>query len=263
MSRSETVLEAAQAGAAVAMDHYRSALTVETKDSKTDYVSEGDVEAQREVVEVIRSSYPDATIVGEEEDELKTVPEDGNAWIIDPIDGTTNFVHEIPLWTTSVGLVRDGTLTAGVSVAPALDHVFYADESTVRRDDEAISTSDTTDLEAFSVAPILRYGPGREEAFGSLLTSVLVEFGDLRRLGCAQITLAFVAAGSLDAAVSALSNPSAWDTVAGVHMIERAGGTVTDIHGDPWEPGCEGIVATNGEVHDEVLDCIGPALEAY
>jgi myo-inositol-1(or 4)-monophosphatase len=85
------------------------------------------------------------------------------------------------------------------------------------------------------------------------MAALIRAFGDLRRFGSAQVTLAKVAAGSLDAAASAQPRPNPWDTVAGVYMVERAGGTVTDVHGDPWDPGCDGLVASNGTAHDEVL----------
>lgn len=256
MTRSENALEAAKAGATVASEAYQTSVSVNTKSSKMDYVTDADTRSQEQVIERIREEYPDGTIVGEEEDELKSIPESGDAWVIDPIDGTTNFVHEIPLWTSTVAVVQGGETTTAVTVAPALNDIFRADASDVMWNDQSISVSEKTDIETFCVAPVLRYGPERDNEFGTLMSELIDHFGDLRRFGCAQLTLAMVAAGSMDAAVSAQPQPNPWDTVAGVYMVERAGGTVTDIHGEQWRPGCEGIIATNGEVHDTVLEIV-------
>lgn len=256
MTRSDTALAAAKAGASVAGELYQTSVSVKTKSSKMDYVTEADTGAQQQVIKEIRDEYPEATIVGEENDELKSIPANADAWVIDPIDGTTNYVQEIPLWTSTVAVVRGGETTAAVTVAPALDDVFHAGADGVTWNERPMSVSEKRDVETFCVAPVLRYGPERDDEFGALMAKLIENFGDLRRFGSAQLTLAMVAAGSMDAAVSAQPNPNPWDTVAGVYMVEQAGGTVTDIRGEQWMPGCEGIVATNGEAHDRVLEIV-------
>jgi len=256
MTRAETALDAATAGAAVAENYYRTALDTETKGSELDFVTEADTRSQRRVIEEIQSAYPDATVVGEEADELKTVPAGADCWVVDPIDGTSNFVHEIPVWCTTVAAIEDGESVGAATVAPALGEVFTASERAASRGDEPLTVSETTDLARFNTAAVLRYGPERDESFGEFLSTLIVAFGDLRRFGCAQVTLALVAAGSLDAAASLQPDPNPWDTVAGVYLVERAGGTVTDRHGDPWRPGSEGLVATNGQRHEAVLDVV-------
>ncbi|ELY92283.1 inositol monophosphatase family protein [Natrialba taiwanensis] len=260
MSRSDTAYEAAIAGSEIAHERFRTDLDIATKNSKMDFVTEADTETQHRVIEVVRDAYPDATIVGEEEDELKSVPEDGNAWVIDPIDGTTNFVRGVPLWTTTVAAVRDHETVAAVTVAPALGETFVADSTDATLNDEPISVSDQADLERFVVAPILRYGSERDRQFGTLLRESILEFGDLRRFGCAQVTLAMVARGTLDAAVSPQPEPNPWDTIAGIALVERAGGVVTDLEGNPWKPGCEGLVASNGSVHAEIVERVRAAV---
>jgi myo-inositol-1(or 4)-monophosphatase len=153
-------------------------------------------------------------------------------------------------------MTRAETALEAATVAPALDEVFTASERAVSRGDDAASVSETTDLARFNTAAVLRYGPERDESFGRLLSALIVASGDLRRFGCAQVTLALVAAGSLDAAASLQPDPNPWDTVAGAYLVERAGGTVTDRHGDQWRPGSEGLVATNGERHEAVLNVV-------
>jgi len=117
---------AASAGSEIAAESFRADIEVETKSEKTDVVTEADRRTQRRVIEVIREEYPDDAIVGEEEDELKEVPDEGDAWVIDPIDGTNNYVRSIPVWTTSVAAVRDGEPVAAVNVCPALGETYVA-----------------------------------------------------------------------------------------------------------------------------------------
>jgi len=256
MSRYETAHRAASEGAEIAHRLFRTDLDVETKSSRMDFVTKADTETQRRVIEVIQEAYPNATIVGEEEDELKSIPVDGNAWVIDPIDGTSNFVHGIQLWTTTVAAVQEGQTVAAVTIAPALGDTYAASPDSVTLNEQPISVSHHTELEQFTVAPILRYGSDRDREFGSLLDNLIRQFGDVRRFGCAQVTLGMVACGSLDATVSTQPDPNPWDTIAGVHLVEQAGGTVTDLQGEPWTPDSEGIVASNGHSHQEVISCI-------
>lgn len=254
MTRFDTAHEAAVGGAEVAHDFFRTDLDVETKDSTMDFVTRADTETQRCVIDRIREDYPNATIVGEEKDELKTVPDDGNAWVIDPIDGTTNFVHGTQLWTTTVAAVRNHETVAAITVAPALGDTFAANTDDVMLNDDPISVSAQTDFKRFTVAPILRYGSELDRQFGALLRESLLQFGDLRRFGCAQVTLGMIACGALDVAISPQPDPNPWDTIAGVHLVEQAGGSVTDLEGNPWKPGCEGLVASNGTAHDEIVE---------
>lgn len=242
------------AGAEIAMGYFRSEVAVETKETGMDLVTEADRHAQERIVEVLREADPDAAIIAEEGDYRDTVPEEGDAWVIDPIDGTTNFVHGLLTWAPAVAAVSDGEPVAGAIVAPARKERFLAGPETAAADGEPLAVSERTNPEEFVVAPILRYTEGRadRDRFAALTDRLVTEMGDVRRLGCAQVTLALVATGALDATVGPFS-PNPWDTVAGAYMVERAGGTVTDVAGDPWTPNSDGIVATNGRAHDEVL----------
>jgi myo-inositol-1(or 4)-monophosphatase len=245
---------------------------VRTKDTKVDLVTDADTAAQEAVVEVIRDAFPDDAIVGEEGDELKTVPRTGAAWVVDPIDGTTNFVYGLKPWATCVAGVVDGEPVAAAIHLPELGQRFEADDERVTLADEtrgreagtasAIGVSDRADLETFVVSPTLRYtSTASDRARFAALTDALVSTaGDTRRIGCAQASLAYVASGALDAVVGPFP-PAPWDTVAGAHMVELAGGTVTDLQGAPWRPGSDGIVASNGRAHDELVDLVADALD--
>lgn len=261
--RATISVDAAHTGAEYAYRHFQSDLTVEQKSSKTDIVTEIDRLTQRQITSVIRGRFPDDVIVGEEEDEQETVPEKGYTWIIDPIDGTQNFTRGIHDWTTSVAVVKDGDPLSAVNVAPVRSNTYRATENGARRDGHPISVSDTTDPEAFVVAPTLRWTPEDSKIIGPLSEILVNQFGEIRRLGSAQLTLSMVASGALDAAVAFTEDPNAWDTVAGAYHVIQAGGTVTDLDGNSWRPHSRGIVASNGKAHDTLLDAVNLAMEQH
>jgi myo-inositol-1(or 4)-monophosphatase len=243
---------AAHAGSEVAMESFRTDLAVDTKDAKTDVVTQVDRDAQARVVEVIDETFPDDTIVGEESDARKDVPGTGAAWIIDPIDGTSNYVRGGRVWGTSVACVVDGECVAAANVFPTLGDTYIAGPDGVMRNGDTIEVSAESDPEAGMVSPTLWWDFDHREEFTAAVTAVVERFGDLRRVGCAQNTLSSVACGGLDAALSNI-DPNPWDTVAGVFMIEQAGGTVTDLDGDRWRYDSIGLVASNGHLHEEAL----------
>jgi myo-inositol-1(or 4)-monophosphatase len=254
-SRVQVANRAARAGADVAIESFRTDLAVDTKDAKTDVVTQTDRDAQARVTEIIKESFSDDAIVGEEADARKDVPDTGAAWIIDPIDGTSNYVRGERMWGTSVACVVDGECVAAANVFPALNDTYVAGLDGVTRNGDTIAVSDESDPEAGMVSPTLWWDFDHREEFAAAVTEVVERFGDLRRIGCAQGTLSSIACGGLDAAISNIE-PNPWDTVAGVFMIEQAGGTVTDLDGNRWRHDSVGLVASNGYLHDEALAAV-------
>jgi myo-inositol-1(or 4)-monophosphatase len=251
-SRVAVAERAAEAGGAVALDAFRDGIAVETKGGKTDVVTQADRDAQARVVEVVREEYPDDAIVGEEDDELKEVPDEGAAWVIDPIDGTNNYVRNLRVWATAVAAVVDGEPVAAAVVLPAMDDTYVAGEGQTERNGVPVSVSTEADPEKCAVTPTYWWDFDSRDQYAAAGREVVSRFGDMRRFGSAQAVLAFVADGALDGALTNLAaNP--WDTVAGAHLIRQAGGRVTDIEGDHWRHDSRGIVASNGAVHDHVL----------
>ena len=252
-TRAECALRGAKAGAAVAAESFREDVRVETKSEKTDVVTQADRDAQRRVAEAIHESFDGEPIVGEEDGTPDSVPEDGPAWIVDPIDGTANFVREIPTWATSVAATVDGEAVAGATVAPALDDTFVLGDGEAYVNGEPAAVSDRTDPETFTVVPTIWWGFDRREEYAAACRAIVERFGDMRRIGSAQLELAGWATGAVDAVVTNVeANP--WDTVVGAGLVEAAGGTVTDVHGEPWRYDSRGLVASNGAAHDLVLD---------
>ena len=267
---------AARAGASVADKRFRTDIDVENKGGKTNVVTAADRDAQAAVADAIRESFPDDVIVGEEGDAEKAVPEEGAAWIVDPIDGTNNYVRDIPLWVTAVAAVVDGEPVAAAVDAPALGEAYLADGRTAVSFEgpidadlvteiadggdlvglpgaNRIETSGRTDPETCAVAPTVWWGFDRRDEYARACEGIVTRFADLRRVGCAQLELAMLAAGALDGVITNVQcHP--WDSVAGVHLVRQADGRVTDLDGDRWRYDSRGLVASNGGVHEHVLD---------
>ena len=247
----EVTRESAAAGSAVAADAFRGPLNVERKSGKTDVVTQADRDVETAVEARIRDAIPDATIYGEES-ATGTVPETGAVWIVDPIDGTNNFVRENRWWATSVACLVDGAPVAAVNEMPALGDTYVGTPDGIRRNGAPVTVSDRTDPETFQVVPTIWWPRDRREEYAAATGAIVRRFGDLRRPGCAQASLSLLAAGSVEGVLTNI-DANAWDTVAGVAMVEWAGGTVTDLDGEPWTPWSRGVVASNGERHDELL----------
>lgn len=252
--RAALARRAAEAGAGVAHAEFRAGIDVETKGGKTDVVTAADHAAQRRVIEVLREAHPDEAIVGEEEGELDAVPDAGPAWIIDPIDGTNNFVRDIPVWATSVAAVVDGEPVAACNVLPALGDTYVADADAdaATRNGRAVGVSEIEDPQLATVVPTVWWEFDARDEYARACEAIVTRFADLRRFGSAQAVLSMVADGALEGAITNVRcNP--WDSVAGVHLVRLAGGQVTDLDGDRWTHGARGLVASNGQLHDEML----------
>jgi myo-inositol-1(or 4)-monophosphatase len=263
---------AARAGGVVANETFRETLSVETKADKNDVVTEADRDAQHQVVSTIRQEFPDDPLVCEEDvpmpgvdDDslLESVPESGPAWVVDPIDGTANYVRGIRFWGTSVAAVVDGEPVGVATYLPAEQDIYTAGPESVTLNGSVMSVSDRTDPETFMTGLLGWWPMHNNDSYAALFDAATERFGDVRRLGMLQGVLALVAAGSLDAGFMP-ETPHPWDAIAGVHMIRRAGGTATDIHGDRWRHDSEGLVVSNGECHDIVLEAVqdGRTVEA-
>ena len=240
---------------------------VDTKSGPTDFVTAADHAAQRTVLDRLRDAYPGEPVVGEEEgddDRLRDrVPDDGVAWIVDPIDGTGNYVREMPTWCCAVACVEDREPVASAVVAPELGRRYVGDAEAARRDGTATTVDDRTDPAHGVVVPFYWWPPTERDPYVAGVEAALRRFDDVHRLGSAQATLAAVSEGGLTGVFTDRPVRS-WDAVAGVHLVRRAGGRVTDVDGERWTVGDRGLVASNGEpdVHATLLECAAAARDA-
>lgn len=261
-----TAERAARAGGVVARESFRGDVAVETKSSKNDLVTQADRHAQQQVIATISQEFPNATFVCEEDSRpggrgaddvtlVDEVPSSGDAWVVDPIDGTSNFVRELRFWCTSVAAISQGDPVGVATYLPAADDIYTAGPESVSRNDSPMRVSDRSDPETFAVG-LVGWWPTRQgDEYASLFRSTAAQFGDLRRMGSLQGALALVADGGYDAALMP-GTPHPWDALVGVHLIRRAGGTVTNLRGEEWTSGDEGLVASNGTAHETVLETV-------
>jgi myo-inositol-1(or 4)-monophosphatase len=258
--RTAIAKRAAVAGGDEAMEYFRTPLTVDSKEHESDYLTTADLEAQERIISEIRSHVGDETVVAEEGDEPKSVPETGPAWVVDPIDGTNNFVRGLRFWGASVAAVVDGEPVAAATVLPALGDTYTVDPAGVRLNDHPVTVSDRSNPRNTTVAPVDWWAFDRRDEYATLLGELVRRFDDIRRFFCTQGTLASVASGAIDAAITTVES-APWDCLSGLYMIERAGGRVTDLHGDPWTLGSSGVIASNGACHEALLEIADTRLD--
>lgn len=243
---------AAEAGGAVALELFRDGLDIETKAGRTDYVTRADHDAQARVVEVIEAAYPDEPVVGEEEGIPSALPPEGPAWVVDPVDGSNNFVRGLPIWTCSVAAVQDGSPVAAATVLPTLRDTYVFDGDATTRNGEAVHVSDIDDPELATVVPTIWWSRDHRDEYAAAAAGIVERFGDMRRLGAVQSVMAYIADGALEGALTNVRvNP--WDSLVGVALVRGAGGRVTDLSGDRWRHDSTGMVVSNGPLHEDVL----------
>jgi myo-inositol-1(or 4)-monophosphatase len=240
---------------------------VDTKSTPTDFVTEADHAAQARVLAVLGEAVPGEPVVGEEDGDdprlRESVPETGPVWVVDPIDGTTNYVRGMPTWACAVACVVDREPVAAAVVEPEIGRRYVGDAGSARLDGDELATSDLSDPRRGAVVPFYWWGHDERDAYSAGVDAALRRFDDIQRLGCAQAALAAVADGGL-AGVFTDRRVASWDAVAGVHLVRLAGGRVTDVDGERWTVGAEGLVASNGSpaVHDALADCAAAARAA-
>jgi myo-inositol-1(or 4)-monophosphatase len=232
----------------------RGAFDSTTKSTLTDVVTEFDRAAEVAIVETIRRLRPNDAIVGEEGTSVGGTS--GYAWYIDPIDGTTSFVYDLPTWSCSIGVARDDAMVAGAVYLPALDELFDAARGHgARLDGRPIAVSGEVELGLALVGTGFSYDRSQRIAQARRLAGMIGEIRDVRRTGSAAVDLCFVAAGRLDVYYEQYLN--AWDAAAGLLIAEEAGAAASDFGGGSPRP-AQLVVATPG-VHRAFLDLLAAA----
>tara|TARA_B100000945_G_scaffold83742_1_gene64764 strand:- start:143 stop:943 length:801 start_codon:yes stop_codon:yes gene_type:complete len=234
--------------------HFGNISSINKKSTSIDLVTNADIESEALIVNSIQKKFPNDSIMAEESDTKESSSD--FKWIIDPLDGTTNFVHNLPIFAVSIGLQYKNETVLGVVYNPAADKMFFASRKKgAYLNDETISVSSSNTL---SNSLIVTGFPYLQDNKWDNSFIIFKEFYSktqgVRRLGAAALDLCFVAMGRFE--VFYEFNLKPWDICAGAIIAEESGAKVTDWDGSKYPSSGERIIASNGYVHDEALNVI-------
>ncbi len=249
----ETAIHAAREGGRILLQKFGGALAVQYK-GEIDLVTEADREAENAIVGIIRGTFPRHDILAEEKDHGRS--NSSYRWIIDPLDGTTNFAHGFPFFAVSIALEIEGEVTLGVVYNPVHQEIFFAEKgrgaflndiqlrvSPVGRLDQALlATGFPYDRRQ---SPVNNY-----DHFYNLQQACQ----GVRRCGAASLDLVYTAAGRFDGYWEMKLKP--WDMAAGKIIVEEAGGEVSDFSGRPLDIYGQECLASNGALHQAMIDLL-------
>jgi myo-inositol-1(or 4)-monophosphatase len=230
-----------------------------------DLVTEIDKQSEDIIVDVIHGAFPDHHILAEEsyKGNMRAFEKHDSLWIVDPIDGTTNFIHGVPPYAVSIAYRHRGELVVGVVYDVAHDELFTAIKgSGLLINGSQGHTSKTTSLSESLIStgfPFRAYD--HIDQYLAVLKRFMRTTLGVRRHGSAAVDLAWVAAGRFDAFFETGLMP--WDVAAGIVLVREAGGQISDYSGNPEPSFTAQIVASNGYVHDETLDFVSPMVDVY
>lgn len=254
-----TVEAIARDAGAACMKYWLQPKSEQTKANIYDIVTAGDKAAEAVIVPALREAYPDHRIVSEEGGGADAGAEDADYfWYIDPIDGTTNFAHNLPLFSVSIALAdRDMHPLVGVVYNPVANEMFSAARGYgATLNGQPIHVTDTVDIAQSLLATGYPSDKTLARAWNDTWLDMLMQARDIRRLGSAALDLAFVASGRTDGFWEGHVN--AWDVQAGLLLVTEAGGRISDFRGNEGPNLYNGsqVVASNGQIHDVMLAAV-------
>ena len=249
----ECAIEIAREAGIFLKDKLNSVHTIDYK-GEINLVTEVDKISEEMITSKINALFPDHDILAEEFTDIDRGSD--FRWIIDPLDGTTNYAHGYPYFCVSIALERLNTMTVGIVYDPMLDEMFVAEKGKgAFLNDREIHVSNTRGIIKSLLATGFPYDI-REDSHNNLnyFNEMILEAQAIRRAGSAALDLAYVAAGRFDGFWELKLNP--WDIAAGWLLVEEAGGIVTDMGGNDYHLESSSILASNGRIHKEMMDVL-------
>jgi myo-inositol-1(or 4)-monophosphatase len=256
----DTAIDLARSAGDVLKHYSRKEKHVEFK-GRANLVTIADKESERLIIQGIRARYPGHAILAEESGAMNaTQPGEAIQWVIDPLDGTTNFAHQFPFYCVSIGVQQAGEIICGAVYDPFRDEMFSAargEGAFLNGERLQVSTVDSLQL-ALLITGFCYNFRARLELIMSQFQAFLVEAQTVRRGGSAALDLCYIAAGRCDGFWELELHP--WDTAAGRIIAEEAGARITDFRGGPYSIYMKEILASNGHIHDAMLDVLRPLI---
>lgn len=253
-------IEAARAAGVIIIRAMKRLDTIKIAEKQpNDFVTEVDQRVEQEIISIIKKAYPSHSILGEEGGEL---PGDDYQWIIDPLDGTRNFIHGFPYFAVSIAVAYRGKIEHGVIYDPIHQELFTASRGKgAQLNERRIRVSQRKQLEdsLLGTGFAYRYTDKNNPTPGKLLDAMLPTCGDLRRTGAAALDLAYVACGRLDGFWE--MGLRIWDMAAGVLLIKEAGGIVCDLNGSEDYLKTGNVVAANPALIKQLVKTFKPQLD--
>jgi myo-inositol-1(or 4)-monophosphatase len=247
----QCAVQAALKSGKILKEGFGTHFKISNKEGRNNLVTEYDHLSEKTIIEHINQNYPDHTFLAEESGETGLDKPGVVRWIVDPLDGTVNFAHSLPIFSISIAAELDGEILCGVVYHPMLDELFTAAKGKgAFLNGNPIQVSTTEYLYSSFLVTGFPYNVDKNpsncvDTFVSIIKSGI----PVRRLGSAALDLAYVAAGRFDGFWEINLNP--WDVAAGILLVREAGGLVTQYNKAPYNLMDKSILATNGRVHDE------------
>lgn len=244
-----------RAGSILKRNFYDHLRMTPKKKSRNEVVTDSDIELNDFMQHKVRNRFSEHNYISEEGKNVDTGSQ--YTWVVDPLDGTLNYTIGNPFFSTSMVLLDDGEPIISVVYAPLLNELFICErEHGVRLNEREMTVSQEENLQDAVMSFSYFY---RDKESRSRSLNLWNEFEDrsrgMRHLGCTTLELAYVASGRIEACV--IAPPlRLWDVAAGKIMVEEAGGIITDFAGEPWKDVQQGFVATNGAVHESVMNVL-------
>lgn len=254
-----TLIEAARAGAGEILRFFNNDFKITNKEGVNNLVTEADHASEKAILSVIKATFPDHQVLAEETGEI--IQDSRYKWIIDPIDGTVNFAHGIPLNCVSIGIEHECEIIMGAVYNPHFNEFYFAEKGkgSTLNDKPIHVSNETQTIKACLVTGFpytyINTANGPLEIFERFIRKGV----PVRRLGSAAIDLCWVAAGRFDGFYE--HKLEAWDSAAGYLIVEEAGGKVTDHEGNKFSIYQHKVLATNGKIHDEMIAVINNTKE--
>ena len=252
-------IQTARDAGSILADRMGRTLQVSNK-GDIDLVTEADLASEKLIIERIKSHYPRHAILAEESGAtqgIKTVTGETDwRWIVDPLDGTTNYAHGYPCFCVSIALERAGSIELGVIYDPVRDEVFAAERGQgATLNDRNIRVSAVDDLNAAMLCTGFPYNVRERPDFARDFANFTMKAQAVRRDGSAALDLAYLACGRFDGFWE--DGLNAWDIAAGVILIEEAGGRITDFNGASLDIYTPKVLASNGLIHEQMMRVLG------